>query len=403
MADLILLAHVPTAAVNEGFLPAAHRLGLRVVLLTDHRDDHLRHFARADAPARPDEVVACDVFNPVAVIEAVAGRARRPSAVVSNSDHLQTSTALAAQYLGLPGKDWRVTYRAKNKAAMRSYLRAQGVDMLWHAVLAGDIDVAAAAAHAPFPCVAKPREGVGSQLVKLVRDAAELTDHCRAVWTEQPGRVLLLEEYVAGELHTLETLGDGRTIQAFGGFRVRLSEPPHFVELAAEWGDWLTAAQKAATLDQLARFGVGFGSCHTEFVLTDAGPRLIEINYRTVGDHREFLLDETLGFPLFETILRLHLGEPLGRLEPGGRVAAMRYYPADQTGELVSAPDAFARTEGDLRWNYRPLRSAGDTVAAITHSNKDYLGVLSASAPDPAALAGAMRVAGAHLAWEIRP
>lgn len=402
MADLVLLAHVPTAAVNEGFLPAARRLGLRVALLTDHRDDHVRYFARGGAPARPDEIVACDVFNPVAVIEAVAGFARPPSAVFSNSDHLQTSAAIAARYFDLPGKDWRVTYRAKNKAAMRSYLRARGMDTLWHASLTGEADVVAAAAHAPFPCVAKPREGVGSQLVKSVRDAAELAEHCRRVWTEQPGRALLLEEYVAGELHTLETLGDGRDLEALGGFRVRLAEPPHFVELAAEWGDWLTAGQKAAVLDQLARFGVGFGSCHTEFVLTDAGPRLIEINYRTVGDHREFLLDETLGFPLFEAVLRLHLGEPLGELERGDRVAAVRYYPADRSGELLSAPDAFARTEGDVRWRFRPLRRAGDAVT-VTHSNKDYLGVLSASAPDAAALAGAMRAAGARLAWEIRP
>lgn len=32
MADLILLAHVPTPAVTEGFLPAARRLGLEAVM-----------------------------------------------------------------------------------------------------------------------------------------------------------------------------------------------------------------------------------------------------------------------------------------------------------------------------------------------------------------------------------
>ncbi|MGL1590381.1 ATP-grasp domain-containing protein, partial [Vibrio parahaemolyticus] len=67
---------------------------------------------------------------------------------------------------------------------------------------------------------------------------------------------------------TLETLGDGRQIMAFGGFRVTLAEPPNFVELAAEWGDVLPPAQRAAVLDQITRFGVGFGSCHTEFILT---------------------------------------------------------------------------------------------------------------------------------------
>lgn len=283
---------------------------------------------------------------------------------------------------------------------MRRFLAAQGVDLLWHAVLSGDRTISLAA-NAPFPCVAKPREGVGSQLVRLVSNAPELQDHCRAVWLEQPGRALLVEEYVSGGLYTLETLGDGRSIIALGGFRVTLAEPPHFVELEAEWGDWLTAGQKASVLRQIVTFGVGFGSCHTEFVLTEAGPRLIEINYRTVGDHREFLLEETLGFPLFETILRLYLGDPLPELELRSRAAAMRYFVADKAGEVIFAPDDFVEAPGDVRLTYRALRRSGDTVS-VTNSNKDYLGVLSASAPDSASLAAAMEAAGARLAWEIR-
>lgn len=257
------------------------------------------------------------------------------------------------------------------------------------------------AADAPFPCVAKPREGVGSQLVRLVNDAQELQEYCRAVWLEQPGRALLVEEYVRGGLYTLETLGDGRSIIALGGFQVTLAEPPHFLELAAEWGDWLTAEQKASVLRQIVTLGVGFGSCHTEFVLTEAGPRLIEVNYRTVGDYREFLLEEMLGFPLFETILRLHLGEPLPEIEALSRAAAMRYFVADRAGEVIFAPDDFREAPGDVRLTYRALRRPGDTVS-VTNSNKDYLGVLSGSAPDPQSLAAAMQAAGVRLAWEIR-
>lgn len=399
MANLVILAHVPTDAVNEGFLPAARRLGLSVTLLTDHVDAHRRHFARSRLPARPDQIIACDVFNPIAVVEALAGKS--PSAIFSNSDHLQTSTATAAYHLGLPGKDQRVVYRAKNKAAMRAYMANNGLDMLWYKVVSDEIDLIAAR-DAPFPAVIKPREGVGSQLVRLVHDADELSDYCRSVWKERPGCILLLEEYVPGDLYTLETLGDGRSIHALGGFRVNLAPPPHFVELAAEWGNWLTAGQQAAVLHQISAFGVGFGSCHTEFVLTPAGPRIIEINYRTVGDRREFLLEETLGFSLFETIIRLHLGEPLPELEPGSRTAAMRYFPTGRAGELIKAPEAFNETGDGIWLNYRPLRREGDAIA-VTNSNKDYLGVLSASAPDISMLARVMQEASDRLTWDIHP
>ena len=106
MQDLIILAHVPTDSVNLGFLPAAKALGLNVVLLSDHADAHRRHFNQAGLPAYPDTIVACDVFNPLAVIDALSARATAPAAVFSNSDHLQTSTAIAADYYGLPHKDW---------------------------------------------------------------------------------------------------------------------------------------------------------------------------------------------------------------------------------------------------------------------------------------------------------
>ena len=42
-----------------------------------------------------------------------------PDAIFSNSDHLQTQTALAASYFGLPGKDRRSSMRAKNKSHQR--------------------------------------------------------------------------------------------------------------------------------------------------------------------------------------------------------------------------------------------------------------------------------------------
>lgn len=400
MAKLVLLAHVPTESVNEGFLPAARRLGLSVTLLTDHAEAHRRYFAAPGLPAYPEEIVACDVFNPVAVIDQINGRGERPVAIFSNSDHLQTSTALAAEYFRLPGKNWRVAYRAKNKAAMRAFLRDQGLDTLWHAVVTNEAELANLSG-VPFPCVAKPREGVGSQQVHQCKDRDELASHCRNVWHTQPGRAMLVEEFVAGDLYTLETLGDGSDIRVLGGFRVTLGPPPNFVELEAHWGDWLTTSQKKAVVSQLTAFGVGFGSCHTEFVLTDDGPRLIEINYRTVGDHREFMLEHTLGISLFEKILRLHLGEPLGRCNVADRAAAILYFAADRPGEIITAPAAFLREEPDVRVHYRALRRPGDRVV-VTHSNKDYLGVLSASAVDTDTLAAAVQAAQSSLIWDIR-
>jgi len=397
--ELILLTHVPTESVNDGFLPAARNLGLSPVLLTDQAEAHRQRFSQSGLSAYPEAIIACDVFNPLAVIEAISRRGQKPAAIFSNSDHLQTSTAIVAEYFRLPGKNWQVAYRAKNKAEMRSYLSEQGIETIRYAVAAESESLTQAAADVGFPCVVKPREGVASQEVGLARDDAELAAHCQSVWQTRPGQVMLLEEYLEGPLCTLETLGDGKGLQALGGFHVRLSAPPHFVELEADWSSELAKQQEV--LNQIVLFGVGFGACHTEFVLTAQGPRLIEINYRCIGDRRDFLLEQTLGIPLFETVLRLHLGEPLSALPLTPRAAAIRYLTPATDGQIISAPTPFSHRGGTVDIGLRVLRQAGESIM-ITHSNKDYLGVLTGVGTDADAVHQALAQARADLAWEIR-
>lgn len=378
---LLFLAHTPTAALNRGFLPAAQSLGLKVILLTDQAAAHHRYFSEPGLPAYPEQIIQCDVFNPLAVLDALTGLPALQG-VFSNSDHLQTVTALTAAYLGLPGKDWRHCYWAKNKAAMRQRLKGLDEEACWfrevgdHQALEKVID------EIPYPFVAKPREGVASLNVRRIDNADQLYSFCHQFWQEQPGQPLLLEEFLSGPVHTLETIGDGNSLVALGGFEVRLSEPPHFVELEAKWAPYQpNAPHLQAMFEQVRRFGVGFGSCHSEFVITDRGPRLIEINYRTVGDGREFLLDRMMDHELFRTILRTHLGHPL-ELTPPRQAAQVRYLSAPTSG-LVSR-SAPGRTEpcGDGLAEFQPLRELGDEVR-LTHSNKDYLGVLRLFATDP--------------------
>lgn len=401
MKELILISHVVNPSLSEGFLPAARKLGLRIVVLTDCAEQQRHHFSQQELSAYPDEIISCDVFNPVAVIEAISLREDDPVAIFSNSDHLQTSTAIAANYFALPGKDWRVTYRAKNKAEMRTYMKAQQIDQLWHASVWDPASLAKVASEVPYPCVIKPREGVASEQVFLAEQSRDLEAYCDAAWNNRPGQVLLIEPYLEGELYTLETLGDGKKLQVLGGFRVSLSSPPSFVELQAHWGTDLSVAQQDEVLKQISDFGIGFGACHTEFVLTAEGPRLIEINYRSIGDRRDFLMQDALDIDYFETVLHLHMGEPLEILPESSRAAAIHYFTPSREGLIVNAPEAFHCDEANMSLSYQPLRKSGDQLA-LSHSNRDYLGVMSGTGPDATLLGDLMARHSAALNWEIR-
>ncbi|MEU6804621.1 ATP-grasp domain-containing protein [Streptomyces neyagawaensis] len=397
---LYLLALNPTDSVTEGFLPAAARLGPDVTILTDQPDAH-----RAAYPEHPGvEVLPCDVRDFRAVITRISTH-HRPAAVFTNSDHLQTQAALAAQYFGLPGKDWRATLRCKDKGEMRRRLAAAGVDTVWSAEIAEPADLTGPpVADAPYPCVLKPREGVASEDVVLVEDPADLVAHGKEILARRPGATLVVEEYLPGELYTLETLGDGRVRHVLGGFHTEVSPPPYFIEARMTFVPAHPEPVVAQVLAQLDALGVGFGACHTEFVVHEGRARVIEVNYRAIGDQCDLLLAELLDLPLFEHILRTHLGEPLpADLEPRRDRAARLEYPcADRAGTLVAAPQPTELHVGGVHLTYRPLRRVGERHE-LYRTNRDYLGVLRATGTGQEAVDQAVANFLAAQRWEIQP
>jgi biotin carboxylase len=385
---VVLLARNPTDSVTDGLLPAVARAGLEVRLLTDDPEAHRARYARVESGLPRIRIEGCDVLDVRAVLAAVT---ERPDAVLSNSDHLQTQTALLAAYVERPGKDWRAAIRARDKGLMRAALHSGGLDdTAWRRLRPG---VEAQAADVPFPAVLKPAEGVASEDVVLVRDRADLESRIAAIRTRRGGD-LLLEARLEGPLHTLETIGDGERLRVWGGWSTRVSAEPYFVEERLTWDPDLPADVVCAVLAQLAVLGVGFGPTHTEFVLTADGPRIVEVNDRLIGDHGDFAMAEILGEPVFDEVVRVHLGEPLtpAPASPVRRHGHVHCVVADRDGVLTTAPGPTSRTmptgAGPVALVYRPMRAVGSTVR-LTGTNRDYLGSIQAVGPDGAAVEAA--------------
>ncbi|MEQ4716916.1 siderophore biosynthesis protein [Nonomuraea sp. B19D2] len=345
-----------------------------------------------DRPERHPHAVACDVRDPRAVIDAVE-HLGRPDAIFTNSDHLQAETALAAAYFGLPGKDWRACVAAKNKFLMRRRLLEAGIEHVWSTRLAPGDPVPESL---PYPVVLKPREGVASEDVMLVE--RDLAGAVAAARKRRPGEALVVEEYLQGPLRTLETLGDSAEVRVLGGFETILGALPYFIEERLDWAP--RDASHEHVLGALRALGVGFGACHTEYVVTPGGPRIVEVNYRAIGDHCDFLLGDVLGVPLFEWILRVHLGEPAPDIPETSAHGSAVSLVADRAGTVKDAPGTEALVDGDVRLWHRPLRRVGDVVS-LTHTNRDYLGVVRAIGPSREVVDSAIDAYRAAQPWVI--
>ena len=78
----------------------------------------------------------------------------------------------------------------------------------------------------------------------------------------------------------------------------------------------------------------------------------------------------------------------------------MHYLVADRSGRLDQASASF-NVEREGHWcDYRALQHAGDTVT-ISHSNKDYVGVLRLIAPDDVSLDAQLSSTLNDLKWVV--
>ena len=395
---IAVLATSPTDSNTEGFLPAAVRRGNDILLLTDQPEEHHRSYAGSPLEQHV-QIVGCDVRDHSSVLSTLDPY--RVCAVFSGSDHLQVQAALAADYLGLPGKDWRAAWATNDKAAMRSLLSRSGVDTVWSLSLG--VDAAPPEHGVPFPVVVKPRQGVASEDVELCVDERELAECLIRIRARRPGTALMIEEFLPGDLRTLETLGDGERRHVLGGFRTTVSAPPRFIEEDMTFEPDPDPALVAQVLEALDALGVGFGICHTEYVVHEGRTRLIEVNYRAIGDQCDLLLAELLDIPLFDLALGVHCGDSLpDSLEQrtDGR-ARITYVCATDTGTLVNAPVPSDVEEASTTLTYRPMREIG-THASVTGTNRDYIGVVRAHGRNQAGVDAAVAGFVAQNSWVIR-
>src|SRR5690349_24841796 len=181
------------------FVEAAARLpDVRLALITSEPEDrlppqlrpHLAGHWRIEDPLDPGQIAAA-----VQGLSRQLGPVERLLAVL---EQLQVPLAQVREHLGIPGMDPVTANNFRDKAQMKTVLRAAGVPCARHK-LADSAEAAEDFARvAGFPLVVKPPAGAGAKSTFRLDDAHEL-----AVWLDSappaPGRPALLEEFLTGD------------------------------------------------------------------------------------------------------------------------------------------------------------------------------------------------------------
>ncbi|XVS67657.1 pyridoxal-phosphate dependent enzyme [Actinosynnema sp. CA-299493] len=299
-------------------LDLAAGLGLRPVLLTGKPERY------AGLAATAAEVLVCDTNSPSALRAAVQDRFRREelAGVVSTSDFYAPAVADLAAWLGLPRNPADAVRTCRDKSLLRRRLADAGVPQPRFAVLDEPVTpeaVAAAVAEVGLPCVVKPVDDSGSNLVLLCHDTAQVAAHADRVLAVRENvrgmptaRSVLVEQYARGPEFSVELFGLAGRTELVGVTRKSVTGGPHFVEhrhlFPAPLDPAVTDALADAARRAVQAAGMALGATHTEVVLTDDGPAVIEVNPRLAGGMIPELIRLATGVELLEQQLRAAAG-----------------------------------------------------------------------------------------------
>ena len=244
------------------------------------------------------------------------------------TDMPMRALAYACEKMNLPGLGYESAVKATDKAEMIRAFEENGVAHPWYRVVkAGERP----AEEYTFPLVVKPVDSSGSRGVTLVRCPDELEAAIHYAAEKSRRGAVILEEYLRGPEVSVEIMVVAGAPHVLAITDKLTTGAPHFVEMGHAQPSRLPQAQQEAICDLARRaalaVGIENGTAHAEIILTEKGPKMVEIGARMGGDCiTTHLTPLSTGIDMVGGAIRMALGEKPDLTRTLHKAAAIRYF-----------------------------------------------------------------------------
>ena len=152
-----------------------------------------------------------DIFDPEQLAHAARQLSKHRGPVhrfYGAYEQLQVPLAEARELLGVEGMSAEAARNFRDKSRMKNLLREAGVPCARHALVRGEAEGRVFAEEVGFPVVVKPPAGAGAEGTFRADGEAALAEALRKS-APSPERPVLMEEFITGDEHSLETISVG--------------------------------------------------------------------------------------------------------------------------------------------------------------------------------------------------
>lgn len=342
----VLLLLPTTTYRTKAFLEAALRLGVEVVVASEHPSTMERK--------NPAGLITLDFLDPDRSSRDVKEYASEypVDAVIPVDEDTAIVAASVARALKLRHNMLESVITAKNKFLMRETLSRAGVRVPRYWRFRFDDNIEAASKQLTYPCVIKPvflstSRGVmrADNEKEFIAAVGRLEDILRIPEIARRGgaaaREYLVEEFIPGDEVALEgllTAGKLRTLAIFD--KPDPLNGPFFEETIYVTPSRHPQAvqQEIVETTQAAIRAMGLSDCpiHAEIRVNEKGAWVVEVAARAIGGLCSRTLRFTDGRSLEELIIKHALGEDVSAIEREALAAGVMMIPIPRAGVLTA-------------------------------------------------------------------
>lgn len=245
------------------------------------------------------------------------------------TDMPMRTVAAVAKECGLVGISEETAIKATDKSVMREALKAGGVPVPKFFKVTNIEEFTSAVGSIEGPFMVKPADSSGSRGIIKVEDRTDLESAYE--YTKQFSRngIVVVEECMVGPEVSVETLAIDGEVHVIQITDKITTGAPHFVEMGHTQPTRLGCADEIKKVAIAANKTVGIenGPSHTEIIVTNVGPKIVEIGARLGGDCiTTHLVPLSTGVNMVEACIRIALGEKPDIIPTLNCGSAIRYF-----------------------------------------------------------------------------
>lgn len=290
------------------------------------------------------------------------------------------AVAYACEKLGLPGISRHTALLATDKGEMIKALKMHNVESPWYYLVDSIDDLKTLESQISYPCIMKPTDNAASRGVILIHNVNELCKAYEYSKTSSHSGQVIIEEYMQGAEVSVEILTyDGNPVVLQITDKIT-SGPPHFVETGHNQPSALPIQIQEQIKDVARRavlaLGIQIGPAHVEIIITEDGPKVVELGARLGGDCiTSHLVLLSTGIDMVKETIKLMCGEKPCLVPKYEKGAAIRFLKSKALGkfEYIQGEEEARKMRGVIEVSeiMRPgeiietIRSSDDRVAYV--------------------------------------